>query len=1226
MKIALRTSALAVLCGLALPAMATDYVWSNSGVNSAATAYDFTDGANWNGGSVPVSGTSTYVWFTNTPGAVRYATVPDNFAFYEVYGAIGSPIVLLGGTVNVHRGLNYKGSGNVPTVYIYADSTITGDMYLNRAVVCGDIAPNGNRTLWQSAGDNWHRLDWYANTAGEMRVNPSTTYNIALSYGTYHMIAPQGADEAVTATWTLSNGSPYAVRASGTAEHVLCAGTFVTAPGNELPAGTFLKRVFPDGSIELSEAVTLASSPADVALTFEAFSPKVTQELRFVNTANSTAHTLDFSKWRDKDEARLRVGSLNWTYDSASVRENTRLTLTSWTGVPATIEIVDATRHNCNIVLDKCHLQFEKTASTVAGFPDADLRMSDALSFATLTVTNGITAYVGAISNIVGALTKDGAGTLVAKLPSYSAAGALANTGSLTVKDGVLMAIAQEDGGTVAVATLSLGASSTLCIPSNGTLVVSSSFSAVPGATISGPGTVVLPNGLSDAAGVTFADGASVRIVQSNGEPIYEPPKGLAPSGVPAFWVDASQGVVSSSGNVTRWNDVRGAGYMFATNVASAYPTLETDNRGRNFIKIARNASATKTDIASTAALVWDVPLSNIRAVLMVVDLMDGGGAWLGSSPRISTFDYWREAGWAYWNQVMAWNSSSRVRAGKIYMNGETIPATGTGCPYAGYNFTATSYKNGEVACPICVEFVPTGDTEADAFGFCNYQDGCNGQMRIYEYVIYTNTLTTAERLETEEYLMKKWMNSHANYDRLGEVTDRMASLDVSAAPAVAVASGDLVAIDTAGGNGTLSKAGGGTLYVEDLVDADTAIDVREGVFNLRSVKTTADTLPATPWVHFDASDLSTLTATTNNGVVSVTEMRDRRGTAYPKAIMKVDGDSVQLNETSGVGGLTMLDFGPYSSTHTENKSMKFQLDGVGAYNEEIHTTVSVVGTARGGGVLVGGSSARGSNITYHDLDGLYRADPGSHSSPIVSTSPNRPNAGMMASNHAGARRSRLNGEFMKPTTTGFSGGYDLVSLCLYDCFGASGIACCHYGHATGAMEFGEQMLFEETLSREQILNVEAYLRRKWFGADEVAYRGSRAKSLFVASGATVNIYGDSPLVVDSLSGAGEVNGSVEFAEDGELAVNVLADGSVECPAAPGLDLDAGGTVRFAGAVRNLPKPGRVVLIEGVSHADGPLAGWTVAPPIRSAVASLRVVDGNLVVDVVDRGLKVILR
>ena len=1207
-----KRSLLACLFGMAMQSMAIDYVWTNPGVNSPSTAFSLTDSANWSDGNVPVSGTSADLWFTNNVGAVRYVTVPDDFQFNETYGVIGSPVALLGCTVNVHRYLNYKGSGNSPAVYLYADSKITSNMYLNRSVVCGDIDSNGAHTLWQAGGDCYHRLDWYANEAGATRINPFVTYNLSLSYGTLHVIAPQGSDDAISATWTLSNGSPYAKRAAGTAEHVLCAGTLVTAAGNALPAGTFLKRIFPDGSIELSETAALDSATADVPLTFAAFSPRVRHTLNFLNSANETAHTFDFSKWREKDDARFRIGSFKWNTSKEKTKEDTRLVLTSWTGVPATIEIVDSTTHDCNIVLDKCHLQFEKPASGNAGFPRAAVRMLNASSVATLTVTNGITAYIGSISNVVGSLAKDGSGTLVAAFPSYTAAGALANTGSLAVRDGVLEANASDGNGAMAVANLSLGATATLKIPAGSVFTVTSSFSAETGATISGAGTVVLPNGLTDTSGVIFADGASVRVAQSNGQPIYEQPKGLAPAGTPAFWVDASQGVVESSGNVTRWNDVRGSGYMFATNVASVYPTLVTDSQGRKFIKIARVASASKTAIEETGALVWNVPLSNIRAVLAVVDAADGGFSWLGSSPRVSTHDYWRNGGWARWNQVMGGSASSRVIGGKAFVNGETIKTTLVGLPYNGYTpgNLDPNYKPGEVGMPFCIEFVPTGDTEADAFGFCNYENGCNGQCRIYEYVIYTNTLTTAQRLETEEYLMKKWMKAHANYDRLGDVTDRMASLDVSSVPGLSVSSGDLVAIDTVSGDGTLVKVGGGALYVEDLADADTAVEVREGMLNLRSVKTTADTLPVTPWVHFDASDETTLVANTNNGIVTVTEMRDRRGTDYPKATMK-SGASVQLNETAGVGGLTMLDFGPYASTAADRKSMQLRQNDALAANETLRTVISLTGTAQGGGSLVGGAAQR----NYNCLNGLVRKEPGNYDSPLLHPSLTRPN-------YRGNRASR-NGSSVNPVEEGFSGGYDIVSLCLYDCFGASGIGCGDYGGAVGAMEFGEQMLFEETLSREQVLNVEAYLRRKWFGADEPAYRGSRAKSLDVAAGATVNVYGDSPLVVDSLAGAGTVNGPIELAEGGELVLNVLPDGTVECPDAQGLNLDGGGNVRFTGSVRNLPMPASIMLMDGMAHADGRLDGWTVVLPRRSWRACLRVGDGRLYLDIVEGGLTI---
>jgi hypothetical protein len=524
----------------------------------------------------------------------------------------------------------------------------------------------------------------------------------------------------------------------------------------------------------------------------------------------------------------------------------------------------------------------------------------------------------------------------------------------------------------------------------------------------------------------------------------------------------------------------------------------------------------------------------------------------------------------------------------------------------------------------MCLAFETTGDTEADAFGFCNYEDGCNGQARIYEYVVYTNELTAAERLETEEYLMRKWMSAHANYDRLGDVQDRLSSFDVALAPALSVREGDLCAIDVVTGNGSLVKKGKGTLYVEDLASGETSIEVREGLFNLRSVKTSADTLPAKPWVHFDASDASSLVFAADGNAGTVTEMRDRRGEGHPKAVMK-SGSAVELKSTAAVGGLGMLDFGPYYSESADRKSMRFELNGNGAYNEKLRTTVSVVGTRHGGGVLVGGSSARGSNVSYHDLDGLYRQNPGTYSSPIVSSF-NRPSPGMFSSEHPGAARTRLNGEFVVPAKTGFSGGYDLVSLAVYDFFGASGIACCHYGAAVGALEFGEQILFEETLSREQILNVEAYLRRKWFGADEPAYRGSRAKSLVVDKDAVMNIYGDSPLEVSSLSGEGIVNGPLRLADGGELLVEILEDGAVRAPSMSGFNPLAGGKLRISDPGKTIRLGRETMILSGLAAADRVLDNWSAITSRRNGGARFRIEGGKLLMTLLPRGLRIFVR
>lgn len=1206
---------------LTLVAGAAEYDWINPSGNTASSAYRFVDEDNWRNAAVPVSKSDTDIWFTNSVGSLRFVDLPDGFSFRKIKGAIGSPVVLLGSSANVYNGFEYSGSGTTPVVYCYADLDVLGSLYVNRATLCGDVASAVGKTVYNAAGENFHRLDLYANAAGENRVDPSFTYNMSLSWGTFHLVAPKSGVSDVTAVWTLVDGSPYAQRPAGTAEHVLCAGTLVSAKGGELPEGTFLKRIFPDGTIELSQNATLEGGvSSDVELTFGAFSPKVTQSLDQINSAANCAHAYSLSKWREEDDMTVKLRYLAIGINSSNPATDKRtLTLTSWTGIPGTIEIVNTTDQRNGIILDNCHLRFGETISEglTPGFPSAAfVKMNGASSSARVTVVDG-TARIANLTGVTGSFVKDGAGTLKAVC-----SGDIANTGSITVNEGVFAFSAPEGSDTVEIANLIVDSGAEVKLPEGGTLKVTGSFTAADGARITGAGAIDVPGGLDGLGGAVFSDGASVAFTQSNGEPIYEQPAGTAPAGTPAFWVDAKLGVVTASGessDVLRWNDVRGDGYMFATNVASVYPTLETDAAGRRFIRIARVATASKTDIAATAALVWDVPLSSIRTVFAVVDAYDGGGSWLGSSPRISTHDYWRNAGWASWNQVMGGQCSGKILNGTIYVNGETIPATGVGLPYAGYDFTATNYRKEPVSLPLCLTFMTSGDTEADAFGFCNYEDGCNGQARIYEYVIYTNVLTTAQRLETEEYLMKKWMSAHANYERLAEVQDRLDEFDVEDSPALMVSDGELTAIDVVSGAGTLVKTGGGTLYVEDLVSPETAVDVRAGIFNLRSVKTTAETLPVSPFVHFDASDQSSLAARTVDGVTTVTVMNDVRGEGYPQAVM-AKGSSLELNATAGVGGRTMLDFGAMS----EGGTMKYELDGAAVNSEKLRTSVSVIGTAHGGGVLVGGANA---SRSFHDLDGLYRTNVTDNASPMVCSKFNRPRAGMFNSSSPRANRTRLNGVFVNPVTTGFSGGYDLVSLAVYDEFGSSGIGGCHYGAQCDGQEFGEQILFEETLSREQILNVEAYLRRKWFGADERAYRGSRAKALAVSAGAVVNVYGDSPFVVSSLSGAGTVNGAVALAPDGGLSVSVRADGTIEAPQASGFDPRGGGTLRLYGEEKALPLGVDTVVLSGLDVPDGPLAGWTLSTTLKNVSgAAFRTEGGRLVMIAYPYGMHIIVR
>ena len=1209
----------AVAAGWVAVTSAANYHWTNSDVSAATNAMAFADSANWLGGAVPANSVSAGdIFITNHVDGIRFLRMPDAFAFSRIYCANYSPAVLLGNTLDSSKGFDYKGSGTDMAVYCYADISLKGNAYLNRTALCGDVDAANKYTVYNSAGNNYHRLDLYATSAGEVRVNPGFTYNLALSWGEFHTVAPKGSDSDIRATWIASDGSAILYRPANVPEHTLCAGTLVTSANGELPDGTFLKRIFPDGSIELSSPVRLQTASAPVELVFAAFSPKVSQALDQLNSAADCAHAFGIAKWRESDEfiVKLRYLALGINLANPAADKRT-LTLKAHTGIPGTLQIADACHQRTGVILDNCHLLFASSISgdAPAGFPAATrVQMNGVSSKARVTVSDG-NATIANFTKVDGTFIKDGPGTLVVLCTN-----SLSNTGSVTIENGAMHFIAPSDSDTVEIATLNVKNGATLIVPEGKVLKVTKHLSIADGATIAGNGTIDAA-GTSEIGNATFGSGVSFMAKQQNGEPIYSQPKGIRPSGTPAFWTAADAGVETLESDPTAvkaWRDVRGSGHLFATNVASVHPKLCVDSDNRKYIHIERNANASKNDIASTAALVWNIPLSNIRAVFAVVDLSDGGSAWLGSSPRISTHDYWRNASWAYWNQVMGGQCSSKVSGGKIFVNGESIPAFNVGLPYSGYKFEATNHRKGHVNLPMCLEFMTTGDTEADAFGFCNNEDGCNGKLRIYEYVIYTNTLTTTERLETEQYLMKKWLNANANYDRLAEVPERLAAFDTAGKPSLNVPEGTLFAIDKVSGTGTLGKSGAGTLYIEDLVDANTSVSVREGTLNLRSVKAGPGNLPAEPFVHFDASDLSTLETSTVDGRRTVTGMRDCRGDGYPKAQM-AKGTSLFLNETEGVGGRTMIDFGAKESSGT----MKYMLNGANASNQRLRTSVSVIGTAGGGGVLVGGAMA---NLTYHDQDGLYRTNTTDFASPMIAPKFNRPTGTIFKNDNTRGGRFRLNGAYVNPSTHGFSGGYDVVSLAIYDFFGSSGIGGCQYGAICDGQEFGEQILFEEALSREQISAVEAYLKSKWLGIEQIAYRGSRAGRLDVAAGAKMNICGESALIVDSVSGAGELSGPVAIADGGELAVAILENGELAAPAFSDLRLPAQGNIRFIGNMQKLPLETKLAIASGITSGDCALPEWNAIVPANISDPKFFVENGVLKTVLHTKGLRLTIR
>ena len=169
----------------------------------------------------------------------------------------------------------------------------------------------------------------------------------------------------------------------------------------------------------------------------------------------------------------------------------------------------------------------------------------------------------------------------------------------------------------------------------------------------------------------------------------------------------------------------------------------------------------------------WSVPVGGIKAVFLVQDPRDGGGEILGHTARLPHGQYYGTQGGPYYRgsshninaPLISPNYATPcVKFGHFYLNGKEV--CGYSDHYLGafsqlveHHVNTNAYSNGTKY-----------DLWIDAFGMgywdgSSYGNGCNGCMRIHEYIIYTNELTHAERVKVAQYLSQKWLGYDIYYN-----------------------------------------------------------------------------------------------------------------------------------------------------------------------------------------------------------------------------------------------------------------------------------------------------------------------------------------------------------------------------------------------------------------------------------------------------------------------------
>lgn len=1171
----------------ALPFAVLANVWiGEKAANTVYTMADYSARENWQEDAAP-SGASAVADFSAMTGNGVFVRIPESLTLGQAKGAAYAvrPVLVGEGTLNFSRGST---DPSLERISLY--SSLRMDVYprkmkLYQVNMCGDLYAS---PYYCSNGDANFRADRYAMSSNPVRETPWEASIWYFGANTTTLYAPCGSDEAVTATWTLVNGSPFAVRATGTAEHVLCAGTIVTvadaASGASLPSGTFLKRIFPDGSIELSEAAALGSDSADVSLEFAAFSPSLHVKAGTFRSEGNSA-TIRFAKYREKDDFRFEIGNLGMTLAR---------TINTPDGFhPGTFVLHDAyNTPGVAFTLGNAHLEFaERTDGGTPGYSGTISFVNSSTITTRFTVTNGLSAVVGSFAGMKGTVVKDGAGMLTVGITNDFAT----TGGKLVVKGGTFKVVNADGAVQSAVASLAISNGATLKLPENG--LKCTAFAAEAGATVEGPGFLVVPD-VSAVDGVNFTGGAMAvtpaQLSLPAGGYTYDPPATNV-VGDPAMWIDASRPEtmtlvdVAGSGykGVSRWNDVRGGEYCFLTNNGAHYPSLITNASGSarhvwmpqsSF----RDGSYKKEDITNSFAMSFS-RIITAKHIFQVMNAREGCGQFLGRN--IAGYAYSRAQS-PQWNDALF---TSEYKDDSIQTN---IPFYVNGCRKSvkqgfaypgGYATTAP----GDLL-PLVSELHPGSISKTigiDNFGFACYPSR-DGRVRMYECLIYTNALSATEIEQVRGYLMKKWMNSEIDHDRYqgtgGEPLPAIADGNVT----IASPAGKAVVVDSVSGAGELAKSGAGELYVNDLVDSSRDLHVAAGRMVVRSME---PELPGDPYFHGDASKSSSVTV--NASTSKVTAWADRRGGDHPVAT----GHHTITYATDVKNSLSAIVLGSAGAARKANDYHDYAGFSLPEC-PDVRTVFSVMDTSGGGGFLLCNDDKKPvSYVSDAKMRGLYR-NPMAYSNPIVNKSTYWGSSSAsaqfaIAQSGPGATRAYVNGVATNLTTATFSGGWDLVALASRDPIAVNGITAGFHDsyYRGGGQILGEHVLYRETLCDESLKRVQAYLRKKWYGVSTPGYRPAEVDALEVDEGATLAVYGGAPVAARSLSGAGAVDGSVMIADGGTLSVEIAVDGSLALPSITG-DLSAagGGTVVLSGAYRALAA-GRYAL----ATVSGDWSGWT---------------------------------
>lgn len=729
-----------------------------------------------------------------------------------------------------------------------------------------------------------------------------------------------------------------------------------------------------------------------------------------------------------------------------------------------------------------------------------------------------------------------------------------------------------------------------------------------------------------------------------------------APAEEPAFRLDATRAdsfeLIARDGTnfVKQWTDVSGwrnAARRYDTSDSRPLPWLRTDDpaNGHPVVDFGPRASC--------RVLVFDKPVSHICAAYIVIGTQDGCGNFLLGYSGADICDFHRGGTDTLDDParpiIGAYDFEQPLRDGLIYIDG-----------------VQTNYNAGLSGGYQLVEVHPTAGVRASALA-CDRYGGTvdvgnvdsessrrTGGQRLGEVILYDRPLSERERTATRNYLLKKWLNRDP-MELPGEPTNALRQITVAASSNVVLDAENAMSVSSLKGEGVFEKTGSAMLTVVDASTFTGTLRVTEGTLAL-----TGTLPPYTPeliitGLTFHADATTNVEWTLNNGVRRVTRWVSAVGDgwfAYPQ-VNPPEYKAAQL------GGLPVVDLGAMGSL--EHLLFCNTNAAVGATNRimGIRSVFWVLGSQNGGGYLLGGGTNASSLTAHYNFHRGVKPGTTDVANPITADhylwgGPSDPTIRDATS------KTYLNGVVTNGTTTGLSGGYDLVGLVMNQyateaegfAFDGRYLDSKSYAVRSGGQRLAEVLIYNRALPDAERQRLECYLQQKW---SLMPYRvgDGDGLTLSVAAGASVDL-GGSVQPVAAFTGLGSVSGGTiqiferlsagdDEGQVGTLTVDgglTLGDGAVidvdlDPPDADRVVVSGTGTlganvtvnVRNAAVVHGSSRYRTAILECGTLASPENVSTWTVTGDLPAGYsATLDVKDGAVWLVLSRGGFLIMLR